>query len=58
MAKACRPVRDGQAGIVAGDQPSGHDQQKCQCGDKDGEAMLCGVIRRRGQNYSLENLLF
>jgi hypothetical protein len=57
MPKAGRPVRDGQAGIVAGDQPSGYDQQESQRGNKDGKAMLSGVIRG-GQNCSLVYWLF
>ena len=56
--EACGPIRNGQAGIVAGNQPAGNYQQKSQCGDKYGETMLSGVIRGRGQNYSLVNLLF
>jgi hypothetical protein len=54
MPKAGRPVRDGQAGIVAGDQPTGHNQQESQRGNKNGKAMLSGVIRGRGQNCSLD----
>ena len=57
MAKAGGPVRDGQTGVVAGDQPAGNDQQKSQSGDKNGKAMMCGVIRGRGQNCSLEVLI-
>ena len=56
MAETCRPVRDGQSGIVAGDQPAGNDQQQGQRGNKHGKAMLGGVIRGRGQNYSWEVL--
>jgi hypothetical protein len=54
MAEARRPVRDGQAGIVAGDQPAGNDQQQSQRGNKYSKAMVGGVIRGRGQNYSLK----
>jgi len=57
MAEARRPVRDGQTGVVAGDQPSGNNQQEGQRGNKYGKAMLGGVIRGRGQNYSLEVLI-
>ena len=44
MAEAGRPVRDGQTGIVAGDQPAGNDQQKSQSGNKNSKAMMRGVI--------------
>jgi hypothetical protein len=53
MAKARGPIRDGQAGIIAGDQPAGHNQQKSQCGNEYSESMMSGVIR--GQNYSWES---
>jgi hypothetical protein len=53
MPKAGRPVGDGQAGVVAGDQPSGNNQQEGQRGNENGKAMLSGVIRG-GQNCSLE----
>ena len=56
MAKASRPVGDGQTGVVAGDQPAGNDQQESQSGNKHGKAMMSGVIRGRGQNCSLEVL--
>jgi len=58
MAEAGRPVRDRQAGIVAGNQPAGDDQQKRQRGDKNGKSVMGGVICRRGQNNSLGNLQF
>jgi hypothetical protein len=58
VAETGGPIGDGQAGVIAGDQPSGHDQQKSQRGNKDGKAMMCGVIRGRTQNCSLRNLLF
>ena len=44
MAKAGRPVRDSQTGIIAGDQPAGNDQQESQRGNKDGKSMMSGVI--------------
>jgi len=53
MPKAGRPVRDGQTGIVAGDQPARNDQQESQSGNKNGKPMLSGLIRGRGQNCSL-----
>jgi hypothetical protein len=53
MPEARWPVRDGQAGIVAGDQPAGDDQQESQSGNENRKAMLSGVIRGRGQNCSL-----
>jgi len=52
MSKAGGPVRHGQAGIVAGDQPARDDQQKSQRGNKYGKPMMSGVIRGRGQNSS------
>jgi len=45
MPEAGRPVRDRQAGIVAGDQPASDDQQKGQCGNKDSKTMLSCVVR-------------
>ncbi len=57
MAKARRPIGDGQTGIVAGDQPAGNDQQEGQSGNKNGKPMLSGVIRGRGQNCSLRVLI-
>jgi hypothetical protein len=57
MPKAGRPVRDSQTCIIAGDQPAGNDQQESQRGNKDGKAMLSGVISGRGQNCSLEVLI-
>jgi hypothetical protein len=51
MAEAGGPVRDGQPGIVAGDQPAGNNQQESQSGNKQSKAMMSGVIR--GQNCSL-----
>ena len=55
MPKARWPIRDGQTGIVAGDQPAGNDQQESQSGHKHGKAMMSGVIR--GQNNSLRVLI-
>jgi hypothetical protein len=52
MAKAGGPIRNGQPCVVAGNQPTGHDQQKGQRGNKYGETMMSGVVRRRGQNSS------
>jgi hypothetical protein len=52
MAKAGGPVRDCQPRVIAGDKPAGHNQQKSQHSDKDGKAMMSGVVRRRGQNSS------
>jgi hypothetical protein len=57
MPEAGRPVRDGQASIVAGDQPTGNDQQESQRGNKNGKPMMDGVIRGRGQNCSLRVLV-
>jgi hypothetical protein len=54
MPEAGWPVRDGQTGVVAGDQPSGNDQQESQRGNKDSKAMMGGVICGRGQNCSWE----
>jgi hypothetical protein len=45
MAEAGWPVRDCQSGIVAGNQPAGDDQKKCQRGYKNGKAMVGRVIR-------------
>jgi hypothetical protein len=56
MPEACWPVRDGQTGVVAGDQTSGNNQEESQRGNKNGKAMLGGVIRGRGQNCSLRVL--
>jgi hypothetical protein len=53
MPEAGGPVRDGQAGIVAGYQAAGNDQQKGQSGNKHSKAMLSGVIRGKCQNCSL-----
>lgn len=53
MPEASWPVRDSQAGIVAGDQPSGNDQQEGQSGNKNSKPMMGGVIRGRCQNCSL-----
>jgi hypothetical protein len=58
VSEAGWPVRDGQAGIVAGHQPAGHDQKESQYSDKDSKAMMCCIIRRRDQNYSWANPLF
>jgi len=55
MPKAGGPVRDGKTGVVAGDQPARNDQQESQRGNKNGKAMLSGVIR--GQNCSLKVLI-
>jgi hypothetical protein len=57
MPKAGGPIRDGQSGIVAGDEPAGNDQQESQRGNKDGKAMMRGVIGGRGQNCSLRVLI-
>jgi hypothetical protein len=57
MPKAGWPIRDGQSGIVAGDEPAGNDQQESQRGNKDGKAMMRGVIGGRGQNCSLRVLI-
>jgi hypothetical protein len=54
MTKAGRPVRDGQTGVVAGDQPAGNNQQKGQSGNKNGKAMMSGIVGGRGQNCSLK----
>jgi hypothetical protein len=56
MPKARRPVGDGQSGVVAGDQTSGNNQEESQRGNKNGKAMMGGVIRGRGQNCSLRVL--
>jgi hypothetical protein len=57
MAKARRPVGDGQSGVVAGHEPACNDQQESQRGNKNSKAMMSGVIRGRGQNCSLRVLI-
>ncbi len=57
MPKARGPIRDGQTGIIAGDQPARDDQQESQRGNKHGKAMMGGVIGGRGQNCSLRVLI-
>jgi hypothetical protein len=57
MPKARGPIRDGQTGIVAGNQPACNDQQESQRGNKYGKPMMGGVIRGRGQNCSLRVLI-
>jgi hypothetical protein len=57
MPKAGGPVRDGQTGVIAGDQPARNDQQESQSGHKNSKAMMSGVIRGRGQNCSLRVLI-
>ena len=58
MAKTRRPIRDSQAGVIAGYQPAGNKQQQSQSSNKYRETMLSGVIRGRGQNSSLKYQLF
>ena len=47
-AKRGRPVGHGQSGIVAGDESSSDDQEKCPAGEYDCEAVEAAIIRRIG----------
>ena len=57
MAKARRPVRHSQPGIIARNQPAGNNQQESQTRNKHSKAMLSGVVCGRGQNSSWEVLV-
>jgi len=52
MAKACGPIRYGEAGIVTGNQSSGDNQNKGASSDKNRKPVLSGVIAGRSQNSS------
>jgi hypothetical protein len=55
--KAGRPIGDGQARVIACDQPPGDDQKKSQTSHEDDESVMRGVIRGRIQKYSKETKL-
>jgi hypothetical protein len=40
----CRPVGNREAGIVAGNQSTGNDQEKSPAGENDGEAVKPGIV--------------
>jgi hypothetical protein len=44
-AEGSRPIRHRQAGVIAGNERAGDDQQECPAGKDDGKAMEAGVVR-------------